>query len=254
MLLKTQNTPKESLEQFKTRKQNEDVANYLNTEEDWKKEYEEEYSPKAKEEKEKKKKTIQEAATYPKEHKEWENFYLTNFNEKPNFSKVRIPQKPTGNNWRLIIIKKGLTTEEVFQKCNELFNATKYTEKSLDEVVTENQRNTNTHYAIWVQTNVEPDPEYLGKSTKEADPDMKIGITLLERLILEIKYYEENKEKINNRDNHLDIQGITFCSGSRYADGDVPSVDWYGDYSKLLVDWYNLVHSNPKYGLRVAVS
>ena len=34
---------------------------------------------------------------------------------------------------------------------------------------------------------------------------------------------------------HLDIQNITLCSGSRYLDGHVPRVRWYG--GRLLVHW-----------------
>ena len=243
---------KESLDQFKQRKQNEDVAYYLNTEDDWNKEYQEEYFPKTpviQGPQEQKKETQTNISTgYQKERKEWENFYQTHFKEKVDLSKVKIPKKPTTGSWRLIFIKQGLTIEEAFQKCKELFDAIKYTQEPLDEVVTENTRKpTQQHYAIWVKDTLEPDPEYLGKSTQQVDPDMKIGITLLERLILELKYYSETKK-------HLDIKGATFCTGSRVADGGVPGVLWNGDYSKLRVCWYNLDYSFPEYGLRVAVS
>ena len=248
---------RESLEQFKQRKQSEDVANYLNTEEDWKKEYEEEYSPKTPVKSKDHKSEEKEASTpkdYLKERKEWEKFYQTHFKDKVDLSQVKIPQKPKGNNWRLIFIKKGLTIEATFQKCKKLFNAWKYTNEPLDEVVTQNTRTPTQHYAIWVKDGQEPDEEYQNQSTQEADPDMKIGITLLERLILEIKYYEENKEKRENKEKHLDIKGLTYCAGSRDAYGGVPGVYGGGGDSKLRVGWCNLDYSFPECGLRVAVS
>ncbi len=54
------------------------------------------------------------------------------------------------------------------------------------------------------------------------------GITLLERLLLELKYFLETGK-------HLDIQNATLCSGSRLDDGNVPYVGW--DDSQLKVSW-----------------
>ena len=186
-----------------------------------------------------------------KEIKEWENFYKDNFKETIDLSKVKMPKRPKGN-YRLLIIKKGLTSNQVFVRCKELFNVCKYKE-DLNEAITKNSRNPKEHYAVWVQANQEPDPEYLGKPTKDADPDMKIGITLLERLIFELNYYDENKDKREDKEKHLDIKGLTFCTGSRDADGGVPGVSWSGDDSRLLVHWFHSASCYPRYGLRLAV-
>lgn len=194
---------------------------------------------------------------YQKERKYFENFYKDHFNEKIDLSNVKIPNLPKKKDHRdhrLIFIKKGLTIEGAFNRCKELFNAWKYTNDSLDTNITENKRNTSKHYAIWVKTGVEPDTEYLGKPTKDSDPDMKIGITLLERLILEIIYFLENKDKPENNQKHLDIMGVTFCSGSRDALAHVPGVDWRSDNSRLEVYRCNIADSHPRYGLRSAVS
>jgi hypothetical protein len=185
------------------------------------------------------------AQDYQKERKDWEKFYQNHWNEQVDFTKVRISEKPKGD-YRLLIIKQDLTLEAVFQKCKELFNAWKFTDKPLDDVVTQNSRTPTTHYAIWVRNTIEQDPEYLGKSIKDADPDMKIGITLLERLILELKHYQETKQ-------HLDIKGITFCTGSRDAGGGVPCVYWLGGYSGLKVHWYDLGYCYSECGTRAAV-
>ena len=57
----------------------------------------------------------------------------------------------------------------------------------------------------------------------------KKGITLEERLLLEIEYFKKTGK-------HLDVENWTLCSGSRYQDGYVPSAYWDGD--EFGVDWY----------------
>ncbi|MDD3663136.1 MAG: hypothetical protein PHT84_04695 [Candidatus Pacebacteria bacterium] len=176
---------------------------------------------------------------------EWQNFYKEKFNWTVDFSTVIIPVMPTNGKWRLLFIPKGMTMNLAFKIGSGLFKSWEYTD-DLDVVVTKNIRNTENHYAIWVRDEVEPDQEFLGKSTRQADPDMKIGITLLERIIFEIKYFTETG-------NHLDVKGLTFCSGSRHAYGLVPdaclsSSGWFH------VIWRSIDNSDDKYGIRSAVS
>ena len=72
-------------------------------------------------------------------------------------------------------------------------------------------------------------------------------MTLLERLILEVKYFTETGK-------HLDVKGVTLCTGSRNSDGNVPYVDWFSDASEVCVGWYDVDDSGPMVGLRSAVS
>lgn len=93
----------------------------------------------------------------------------------------------------------------------------------------------------------EPDRETLGMSVNDfemANPK-ESGITLRERLLFEIAYFDETGE-------HLDIKGVTFCSGSRNSDGVVPCVYFFED--KVSVRWYGLDYAYAKYGVRSAVS
>ncbi len=179
---------------------------------------------------------------YLSEKKDWQKFYKNQFNWKVDFSQVVIPEKTEGD-WRLIFIARNMTMNFAFNKASKLFPTRKYAE-NLDKIVTQNIRNTQNSYAIWVKDGAEPDQKFLGQSTKKADFDMTLGITLLERIILEMKYFLET-------DNHLDIKGLTFCSGSRDSDGAVPSADWFDDM--LEVDWYRLDYSSLTYGIRLAV-
>jgi hypothetical protein len=175
---------------------------------------------------------------------EWQKFYKTHFNWDVDFSQVIIPEMPTDGKWRLLFIPKGMTLNLAFSICSKLFKTWKYTD-DLDKAVSKNIRNTDSHYAIWVRDEVEPDKEFLGRSTKQADPDIKIGITLLERIIFEIKYFTETGK-------HLDIKGVTFCSGSRSSDGCVPDAHWGSDW--FAVGWSSLGSCYSDYGVRSAVS
>lgn len=174
----------------------------------------------------------------------WQEFYITRFNWDVDFSLVVIPHKPNGK-WRLLFIPKGMMLNFAFKIASDLFSSWRYN-NDLDAVVTKNIRNTENHYVVWVRDEVEPDQEFLGKSTRQADPDMQIGITLLERIIFEIKYFTE-KEK------HLDVKGFTFCSGSRNANGNVPKA-CLNDNGVLRVYWSDLGDSDPRCGIRSAVS
>lgn len=174
---------------------------------------------------------------------DWQRFYKEHFSFDVDFSKVGIPQRPKGN-YRLLFIAKGMTMNTAFTRCKKLFATWQYAD-DLDAAITQNARTASENYAVWVLDEVEPDKQYRGKSTRQADPDMKLGITVLERIIFEIKYFSETGK-------HLDIKGVTFCSGSRYAGGDVPCADWCG--GRFRVRWYRLDYSFSDYGIRSAVS
>lgn len=176
--------------------------------------------------------------------KQWEEFYKNQFGWDIDFSLVLIPARPESGNWRLLFIAKGMTMNRAYEQASKLFKCWRYT-NDLDKAIPTNVRNANEHYAVWVRDGVEPDAEHLGKSTRQADPDMKIGITVLERIIFEIKYFLETGK-------HLDIKGITLCSGSRNSGGDVPGCCWFDD--KFGVGWCSLDGSDSDYGVRSAVS
>jgi hypothetical protein len=93
----------------------------------------------------------------------------------------------------------------------------------------------------------EPDSDTLGMPVTEANnkyPD-KQGITLRERLLLELAYFDKTGK-------HLDINGVTFCSGSRDVDGDVPFVYWFD--SEVRVYGYSLDSLDSDYGVRSAIT
>ena len=184
------------------------------------------------------------ADLFVEEKELWRKFYQKHFSLDVNFADVIVPAKPTEGKWRLLFIAEGLTMNQVYDRMKALFTCWRYSD-DLDKSVTQNARDTKKSYAIWVLDEAEPDTEFLGKSTRQADPDMKIGVTLTERMIHEIDYFSETGK-------HLDFKGVTFCSGSRTSGGHVPDV-YLSTNGKVNVDWYDLDYSISKYGIRRAV-
>lgn len=95
--------------------------------------------------------------------------------------------------------------------------------------------------------NVEADEEHKNKSALDLEKEGIQGITLRERLLMELKYF-------NKTGNHLDIENVTLCSGSRYSVGGVPGVYWDSDYRKVYVVWGNQSHSSSNLRARAVVS
>lgn len=180
--------------------------------------------------------------TYTELREEWQEFYQFAFGIEIDFTGVNVPERPEGN-YRLLFIAKGLTPNKVYDAWT--FPKWSYN-NDLDKAVPTNKRTATESYAIWVLAGDEPDSEFLGKTTNDADPNMEIGMTLLERMVYELKYFAETGK-------HLDMKGATFCSGSRSLDGDVPRM-YLDRGGEVCVDWSLLVSSDSEYGVRRAVS
>lgn len=176
----------------------------------------------------------------------WQEFYKDHFGLTVDFSGVFIPAKPTGGSWRLIFIPQGLTLNATIVAMRKIFKVWVYNE-DLDGTVTTNTRTSVKSYVVWVRVGDEPDAEYLGKSTRIADMEGKIGVTLLERLLFGLKHFTETNK-------HLDVKGVTFCTGSRNAVGSVPGVCWGAGRGEVGVGWYGVGKADAVYGLRQAVS
>lgn len=166
--------------------------------------------------------------------KQWEALYREEFGETHDFSGVKIPEKKEGFN-RLLVIAKGMTPNRVYTACAKKFPCWRYTE-DLDKGVPTNDRMSIEHYAIWVRDRVEADEELANLSADDLAKKQISGITLLERLLLELKYFRETCK-------HLDTQNVTLCSGSRFAGGYVPYAYWLGSWFR--VGWYYRFDQGP---------
>lgn len=115
-------------------------------------------------------------------------------------------------------------TSEILTKCKKLFSVwSYYSNEQLDKDFPIPKKTTRYFKKV-----VEADEELKGISVNELKEKRIEGITLRERLLMELQYFKETNK-------HLDINNITLCSGSRFADGSVPCVRWGGD--ELRVGW-----------------
>ena len=159
---------------------------------------------------------------------EWMLFYSEVFGIESDFSQLSIPVSQEGFGW-LLFASDHISNEEAFQKCRERFGAWKYTNRLLDQDVPINDRDrSNGAYAIWLRETVEADEVHKSKSANDLKAAGIKGITLRERLLLELFYEWKNLGQ------HLDLKNWTLCAGSRGSGGNVPHVFWYGGKLEVL--------------------
>jgi membrane-bound inhibitor of C-type lysozyme len=159
----------------------------------------------------------------------WEGFYRSEFGLNVDLSTVVVPDG-SGDFSSVIVVAQGITIEKVIAACRKHFKVRLYRD-DLGNEVRENERTpTNGSYAIRVRERVEADEELKNLSANQIKERKLSTMTLLERLILELKYFKETGK-------HLDLENVTLCSGSRYSDGFVPGVYWRSAHDELGVGW-----------------
>ena len=170
------------------------------------------------------------AGGLPPSLSDWQTFYAEVFGIQTDFSTLRVPEKQEGFN-RLIVVAGGMTPENIFQKCQKLFLCAKGTGQSFDEIIRSQRSSKEGAYAIWVREIVEADKDLKSLSANDLEAQGIPGITLEERFLYELKYFNETGE-------HLDRDSVTLCSGSRWTPASVPSVGWSA--YQLAVDRYGV--------------
>ena len=173
----------------------------------------------------------------------WEANYEKLFGYKPNLSELVIPEKPEGvGAVRLIVVVKeivGWTENHPLQGTQETlkkhFTCWQYAD-DFDKSVSTNDRDPRKgSYAVWVKDVREADEENANKSADDLKAESHTGITTLERQLLEADYFFEKGE-------HLDLQNVTLCTGSRDRDGRVPYARWFGEFR---VRWCHSTDRDP---------
>ena len=147
----------------------------------------------------------------------WQKFYRDHFNINLDITKIKVPEKPAGDFW-LVVMAQGVSLMMIVAKCRELFPFWVWTDKDLDQI-TEHDRDANKtgSYAVWFRACIEADKEFKNLSANQIKTMGIKGITLPERLVLEIKHFLKTGQR-------LDMKYITLCTGSRYDGGGVPGV------------------------------
>ena len=159
----------------------------------------------------------------------WQHFWHKITGQEYDFSTLRIPTKPEGN-WRLLVIA-DILLETLYVECQKRFPCWRWTGRNLDQIVTKNERSAkDSSYAIWVKDEVEADENLKNLSANGIKSQNLTTETLAERLIHELKFFDETSQ-------HLDVKNITLCAGSRDDDGSVPDVYWNQSSGEVSVDW-----------------
>ncbi len=109
----------------------------------------------------------------------------------------------------------------------------------MDESVVTNDRDPNRDgsYAIAVRSEVEADSENANKSANQLAKEGHKGMTLMERLLLELVYFLATRE-------HLDVKNFTLCTGSRFVRGNVPIVFFHNGNGRVRVSYYGPNYSD----------
>lgn len=174
----------------------------------------------------------------------WTDFYARIFGKKVDLSGIVVAQKPQGDHWPIVIVP-GITNNHAFAACEKTFGASRYTDdlNTIRDIV----ERPRVAYCIWVKATIEADPDLANVSAEQIAERKLNTITLLERLILELKYFDETKQ-------HLDIENVTLGASSRDADGGVPDVGWSSGSRRLRVYWAGVDGRDSFIRARAAVS
>lgn len=174
---------------------------------------------------------------------EWQEFYRKYFRITVDFSGVTIPDEQKDFT-RVIFIPQGFTYADIVKVLKKKFKVWFYTE-NLDKAIKDDVRTSDKSYATRLRERIEADEEMKNLSANQIKEKGINAITLMERLVLELKYWDETGE-------HLDILNVTLCAGSRRSDGYVPFVRWNDD--ELFVSWCDPDYPGDDLRLREAVS
>ncbi len=147
-----------------------------------------------------------------------------------NIFGLKIPKNYDPEKHFLVLVAKGVTINIIVSAMRKRFNVYLYAE-CLDASVTKNDRIPNDTYFVLFNKNIEADKDFKNISADDLVGQEHKGITLLERLLLEVFCYNETNE-------HLDIENVTLCSGSRDSFGSVPGVGWHSSFNRLGIHWY----------------
>jgi hypothetical protein len=144
----------------------------------------------------------------------WVTLYCEEFGITINPSDIKIPERKPGFD-RLIVVANGITINRAYEACEKKFPCWRYV-SDLDKNIPTNDRIPTETYAVWIRDRAEADEEIKNLSAEDLANQKIGGITLLERILLELEYFRETGK-------HLDVQNVTLCSGSRDSGGNVPS-------------------------------
>jgi len=158
---------------------------------------------------------------------EWKNFYREVFDNEAALSLIPIP--PYRNDFSdMLVIPMGITLDRVLQQCRVRFDTYCPWYKLERSITTHDRTLANGSYAVRLRRRAAADEEFSCLSSLDIRQSGTKVITLLERLVMELKY-------VRDTGLHLDDQGtVTLCAGSRTDFGDVPGVRWFNNALRII--------------------
>lgn len=132
--------------------------------------------------------------------------------------------------WTIPVLK-GLTCKKVIVCLNKLgVNIKKYIKNPDAEVKNDRDPNKDGSYSISFKRTIEADEENRNLSADDLKKKNAKGITLLERLLLELGYFTSTGQ-------HMDVESVTLCTGSCHRSGDTPRVCYRSGFLRIYVCW-----------------
>lgn len=168
---------------------------------------------------------------YGKRFHVWEGIYRDYFGLDPDFSGLAVPNCPNDgvSRW-LVVVHEAIDTERAFKVCQERFGARNHSGHSLADDMIECRIFGKGPYAVWVAASANPKRLFEEVSGEFLVGDRHDGMTLRERLLLEI-LYDRKRGQHPDRYPHerLDETRATICLGNRFMDGSYPIVHSIGE-------------------------
>ena len=157
---------------------------------------------------------------------DWREFYRQVHSVKVNPPSLKhLPSVTPGFNWGVWVLK-GITPQRAYEIAASMFPCWKWCgDRSLDEVVdfTKEVRDARQRqYFVWCEDSVEPPSKLANTSALQIVERQINTLGLTETLLLHGWFHWKSGGK------RLDVKNVSLCPASRYSDGLVPSVSWYG--------------------------
>lgn len=153
----------------------------------------------------------------------WEKIYREYFGLDKDFSSLELPEDYDPEKHFGVIVS-GITMNEILKGMEKKFQVDLYVRDLNKEVRGRMEKN----YFIFFKRNTEADEDLIFLSAFVLKNMRHNGITLRERMLLEIFF-------LKTEGRFLDRERVTLCSGSRYYNGLVPTM--YEQKGEIQISW-----------------
>lgn len=162
----------------------------------------------------------------------WQRIYKEWFGLEKDFSSLQIPDNYDPDKHFGVVVAEELDTQSLIiamekkfsVRCRVVLFLEKYSATDHDRTAVQGD------YFVFFKKTIEADEEFKNLSAKYLWKQKHQGITLIERLLMEVFYFETTQS-------HLDTNTRTLCCGSRDIDRSVPCVYYSLQHDCLMIDW-----------------